>query len=83
MFNIKKRIVEEANFIIENNATIRETAKEFSLGKSTIHKDVSEKLEEINPQLFTEVKKIMHNHLETRHIKGGEVTKRKYEKLRK
>lgn len=83
MFNIKTRIIEEANFIIDNNATIRRAAKEFNLSKSTIHKDMSERLIKINPFLYKSVKEIMNNNLKTRHIKGGEVTKLKYQSLRK
>ena len=83
MFNIKTRILKEANFIISNKATIRKTAKEFNLSKSTIHKDMSERLIKINPFLYKSVKEIMNNNLKTRHIKGGEVTKLKYQSLRK
>ena len=83
MFNIKTRIIEEANFIIDNNATIRRAAKEFNLSKSTIHKDMSVRLIKINPFLYKSVKEIMNNNLKTRHIKGGEVTKLKYQSYSK
>lgn len=58
-------------------------ATEFNLGKSTIHKDMSEKLKEIDIDLFLEVQKLMKEHIKERHIKGGEKTKSKYTALRK
>ncbi len=82
MFKIKKRIIKEALFIINNNATIRQTATEFKVGKSTIHKDMTERLKPINLSLFKRVQQVMNEHLQTRHIRGGEVTKRKYKLLR-
>jgi len=59
------------------------TAAKFNLGKSTIHKDMSEKLKKIDNNLFLEVQKIMKEHIKERHIKGGEETKKKYAALRK
>ncbi len=82
MFNIKKRIIKEALYIINNNATIRETAKLFNISKSTVHKDITERLAKLNIMLYQEIQIIMDNHLQTRHIKGGEVTKKKYKSLR-
>lgn len=82
MFNIKNRIIKEALYIIDNNATVRETAKSFNISKSTVHKDITERLEKINKNLFEKIKKIMDNHLKTRHLRGGEITKKKYKSLR-
>ena len=81
MFNIKTRILKEAKYIIENNATLRETAKKFNLGKSTIHKDMSEKLKEFDKNLYNQIQEIMTNHIRIRHINGGEVTKKRYQSL--
>ncbi len=75
---LDERIVMEAQYIIDNNATIRKTAKAFNLSKSTVHKDVSYKLEYINERLFKEVKAILENNLKERHIRGGLATKRKF-----
>ena len=72
---IIKRVIEVANHIIETKDTIRVTAKKFNISKSTIHKDLQERLYQIDTKKYNEVKKIMEEHLETRHIKGGESTR--------
>ena len=82
MFIIKTRIIKEAEYIIRNNATLRETAKIFNLGKSTIHKDITKKLKEVDQNLYEQIQIIKENHIKTRHIKGGEVTKKRYQTLR-
>ena len=75
---IEERAVEVARYIIENNTTVRETAKRFGISKSTVHKDVSERLENINPFLAEEVRKILDINKAERHIRGGMATKEKY-----
>lgn len=75
--------MDEALYIIYNNATVREAAKYFKISKSTVHKDITERLIKINKSLYQKIQIIMDNHLKTRHIKGGEVTKNKYKTLRK
>lgn len=75
---IQQRAVEVANFIIKKNATVRETAKTFGISKSTVHKDVTERLSKINPLLATEAKKILDVNKSERHIRGGLATKEKY-----
>lgn len=75
---IEERAVEIANYIIENNATVRHTAKEFGISKSTVHKDVSERLEYINPSLAQEVRKVLDVNKSERHIRGGLATREKY-----
>ncbi len=75
---IEERAVEIANYIIENNATVRQAAKQFGVSKSTVHKDVSERLEGINASLAAEVRKILNVNKEERHIRGGLATKEKY-----
>ena len=72
---IIKRVNDIADYIIETKKTIRETAKVFKVSKSTVHKDLKERLYEIDIKKYQKVKKIMNNHLETRHIKGGESTR--------
>ena len=62
---------------------MRATANKFGISKSTVHKDVSERLLKIQPQLYTEVKKILEKNKQERHIRGGMATKKKYEEIAK
>ena len=73
--NIIKRVNDIANHIINTKDTIRATAKIFNVSKSTVHKDIGERLYNIDISKYNLVKKIMNEHLETRHIKGGESTR--------
>ena len=75
---IEERAVEIATYIIENNATVRQAAKKFGVSKSTVHKDVSERLPMINKGLFTLVKDVLDENKAQRHIRGGLATKNKY-----
>ena len=75
---IEERAMEIAYYIIENNATVRQTAKAFGISKSTVHKDVSERLAQINPTLAAEAKKVLEINKSERHIRGGMATKEKY-----
>ncbi len=79
----EERAVILAEYIIENNATVRAAAKKFGISKSTVHKDLTEKLPITSPQLYPEVKKIMEKNKQERHIRGGLATKHKYEELHK
>lgn len=79
----EERAVSLARHIIENNATVRQTAKKFNISKSTVHKDVSERLKEINESLHNQVKLVLEQNKSERHIRGGLATKSKYERLRK
>ena len=63
---------------MENKCTVREAAKAFELSKSTLHKDLSERLPEINKQLYLRIKDILDFNLAERHLRGGEATKKKY-----
>lgn len=72
------RILEEGYYIAETGATVRSAAKLFSLGKSTVHKDVTKRLKNIDKELYLRVQKVLKNNLAQRHIRGGEATKRKY-----
>ena len=72
-----------AKYILEKNTTVRQTAKTFGVSKSTIHKDVTERLKEINTSLAKEVKNVLDKNKSERHIRGGLATKLKYEKEHK
>jgi len=75
---IEERAVEIANYIIENNATVRQTAKEFGISKSTVHKDVTERLATINQSLAAKARKVLDVNKSERHIRGGLATREKY-----
>ena len=75
---IEERAIDIANYIIENNATVRKTAKQFGISKSTVHKDVTERLMQINPALAKEARKVLDINKSERHIRGGLATKEKY-----
>ena len=75
---IEERAIEIANYIIENNATVRQAAKNFGISKSTVHKDVTERLEQVNPSLAAEARKVIDANKSERHIRGGMATKEKY-----
>ena len=76
--NIEERACLLATYIIENKATVRAAAKHFGISKSTVHKDLSERLEYINRSLYLQVKEIMEINKAERHIRGGMATKKKY-----
>lgn len=75
---IEERAVEIAYYIIENQATVRQTAKKFGVSKSTIHKDCTERLVQINPSLAAQARKVLDVNKQERHIRGGMATKEKY-----
>ena len=77
---ILKRVINEANFMLDTKKTIREIAKIFNVSKSTVHKDLHERLFDINPTLYYEIDSILKYHIDIRHIRGGESTKKKYKK---
>lgn len=68
--------------MIENNTTVRETAAHFGISKSTVHKDVSERLKKVNIPLYNKAKAVLKTNKEERHIRGGIATKKKYEFLK-
>ncbi|MBC8536181.1 sporulation transcriptional regulator SpoIIID [Feifania hominis] len=74
----EERAVTLAHYIIENNATVRQSAKHFGVSKSTVHKDVTERLSQLNHELYTEVKAVLEQNKAERHIRGGQATKEKY-----
>lgn len=75
---IEERAVSIANYIIDNNATVRQTAKKFGISKSTVHKDVAERLLHINPGLAKQARIVLDINKSERHIRGGMATKEKY-----
>lgn len=75
---IEERAVNIANYIIENNATVRQTAKEFGISKSTVHKDVTDRLMQINSALAKQARKVLDVNKSERHIRGGLATREKY-----
>lgn len=76
------RAVRLAQYIIEKDATVRQAAKSFSISKSTVHKDVTQRLKQLSPNLYAQVKKVLEKNKQERHIRGGLATKEKYEQLR-
>lgn len=76
-----KRYEQVAMYIIKNKATIRQSAKEFNVSKSTIHKDISIKLKKYNWPLYLEVQKILDYNFNQKHVRGGESTRKKYQKI--
>lgn len=76
--NILKRVLDEANYIINTESTVREMSKVFNVSKSTVHKDLHERLFDIDYNLYINVKKILKYHTDVRHIRGGESTREKY-----
>ncbi len=78
-----ERCIQEALYLIKHKTTVRETAKAFNTSKSTVHKDVTDRLKRTNIKLYYKVKVILDENFSVRHIRGGEATKRKYAKLKK
>ena len=76
---IEERAVEIANYIIETNATVRQTSKKFGISKSTVHKDVTDRLVRINPALAGQARLVLDINKSERHIRGGMATKEKYQ----
>ena len=78
--DIVDRVIKEGEYIVKTGATVRDTAKVFHFSKSTVHKDVTERLNSIDKDLYKKVKKVLNLNLAERHIRGGEATRRKYSK---
>lgn len=78
---IEERAIEIAKYIIKEQATVRQTANVFGVSKSTVHKDVTERLPKINPLIAGKVKKVLDKNKAERHIRGGKATKMKYQAL--
>ena len=78
----KRRCEDLAEYIIKTECTVREAAKKFSISKSTVHKDVTERLKNINSVYYFRVKRILEKNKSERHIRGGMATKRKYDVIK-
>jgi len=78
---IEERALEIAKYIISSKTTVRDAAKIFGVSKSTVHKDVTERLPRINPSVALQVKEIMDQNKAERHIRGGRATKMKYQSI--
>ncbi len=79
--NNEERCVILGTYIVENNATVRATAKQFGISKSTVHQDITAKLAQVNKPLYEEVKAVLDKNKQERHIRGGEAPKQKYAEL--
>ncbi len=75
---IEERVLEVAAYVLETGATVRNAAAHFKISKSTIHKDLAERLRELNPVLAEDVKHVLENNKAERHIRGGLATRQKY-----
>lgn len=78
---IVERVFEVADYVIENRCTVREAAKAFCISKSTAHKDLNERLPLLSRSLFRKVSVVLRENWQERYLRGGEATKRKFEKL--
>ena len=78
---ILERVLKEADYILETGKTVRELAKIFKVSKSTVHKDLHERLNLIDKDKYLKVDKILKYHIDIRHLRGGESTKKKYSNL--
>ena len=78
----EERAIALAQYMIEEGATVRQAAKKFSISKSTVHKDVTQRLRMVHPNLYEQVKKVLDKNKQERHIRGGMATPEKYEALR-
>ena len=74
----KERCVLLANYLIENQTTVRGVASHFDISKSTVHKDITQSLKRVNYALYTEAKAVLDRNKQERHLRGGEATKKKY-----
>ena len=75
---IYDRVINESNYIVDTNKTIREVAEEFGVYKSTVHNDVRKRLMDVDKKLYEKVSSILKYHIDIKHIRGGESTKRKF-----
>lgn len=78
---IQKRVLEICAYILETGATVRQAAQVFQVSKSTVHKDMTERLPSLNKELAREVKKILELNKSERHLRGGEATRKKYKEM--
>ena len=79
---IEERVYELAYYIVSTNSTVRAAAKKFRVSKSTVHKDITERLLELNPGLAAEVKEVLESNKAERHLRGGMATREKYQQAK-
>ena len=79
---IEERVLELARYIVETGATVRSTAAKFRVSKSTVHKDITERLETVSPELYAKVRDLLELNKAERHIRGGMATRDKFRKLK-
>lgn len=82
-YDIESRTVDLTNYIIENKTTVRDAARKFGISKSTVHKDLTERLPRINRRLYEAAREILDENRQERHIRGGLATREKYLKQKK
>lgn len=82
MQSIKERCVILGRYLLENRSTVRRVAKEFNVSKSTVHKDVTQTLRQVDAKLYASVKEVLDTNKRERHLRGGEATRQKYIKSR-
>ncbi|HBX23486.1 MAG TPA: sporulation transcriptional regulator SpoIIID [Desulfotomaculum sp.] len=75
---IQKRVLEICTYILETQATVRQAAQLFDVSKSTVHKDMTERLPSLNKELANQVRKVLEYNKSERHLRGGEATRKKY-----
>lgn len=75
---IEERVIDLANYVIENKSTVREAAKKFYISKSTVHKDIADRLQVLDYELYLAVKRVLDENKAQRHLRGGMATRRKY-----
>ena len=80
--HIRERVLTLSNYIIESGATVRQTASKYGISKSTVHKDVTERLPQLNEVTASRVRSILDKNKAQRHLRGGEATRQKYLHLR-
>jgi len=78
---IEERAVEISHYIVANRATVRSAAQYYRISKSTVHKDVTRRIREVDPVLAAQVGEVLRHNMEERHIRGGMATRRKYAKI--
>ena len=79
--DIEQRVCDLAEYIIENQSTVRAAAREFCISKSTVHKDLTERLPRLKPEMYAQVRKLLDLNKAERHIRGGMATREKYGRL--
>lgn len=79
---MQERILQSANYILKTEATVRQCAKKFGISKSTVHKDMTERLQCIDFTLYEEVRRVLNKNLHERHIRGGNATKQRYKEIK-